>query len=122
MRRSLGTGLLRYRLSLICMFAPLVCCAQQQPGTHPAAAAGSSKPLSIDRIYSEPSLSGSLTRGIAWTPDSKQISFFENNATGKTGKAELWTVEIASGQRRALIFPDKFGAVLPAEGAQTTQA
>src|SRR5260370_32853547 len=78
--------------------------------------------LTVDRIYSEPSLSGHLTRGIAWTPDSKQISFFESNATGKAGRTELWTVDVASGQRRVILSAEKLESLLPADAEQSTQA
>jgi len=123
MRRLVGIGVDRFILLLVCATSPLVCAAQQQPGARAATATpASSKPLTVDRIYSEPSLSGRLTRGIAWTPDSKQISFFESNATGKTGKTELWAVDVASGQRRVLLSAEKLESVLPADAEQSTQA
>src|SRR6266403_571929 len=123
MRRLVGIGVLRCILLLLCAASPLVCLAQQQPGASAAAAtAASSKPLTVDRIYSEPSLSGRLTRGIAWTPDSKQISFFESNATGKAGKTELWAVDVASGQRHILLSAEKLESILPADAEQSTQA
>src|ERR1700693_179667 len=37
----------------------------------------SAKKLTVERIYSEPSLSGHTLRGITWTPDGKQVSFLE---------------------------------------------
>src|SRR5438445_194432 len=121
MRRLVGIGVNRFILLLVCAVSPLVCVAQQQPGARAATATpASSKPLTVDRIYSEPSLSGRLTRGIAWTPDSKQISFFESNATGKTGKTELWAVDVASGQRRVLLSAEKLESVYPEELEITT--
>src|SRR6266404_908323 len=123
MRRLVGIGVLRCILLLLCAASPFVCMAQQQPGASTVVATpASSKPLTVDRIYSEPSLSGRLTRGIAWTPDSKQISFFESNATGKTGKTELWAVDVASGQRRVVLSAEKLESVLPADAEQSTQA
>ena len=123
MRRKVGIGVVRCILFLVCAVAPCVCVAQQQPGAPTAVAAPtSSKPLTVDRIYSTPGLSGHLARGIAWTPDSKQISFFESNATGKAGKTELWAVDVASGQRRVLLSGEKLESVLPADAEQRTQA
>jgi dipeptidyl-peptidase-4 len=123
MGRLVGKGVAHCILLLFCAASPLVCLAQQQSG---ASAAGgtpvSSKALTVDRIYSEPSLSGRLTRGIAWTPDSKQISFFESNGTGKAGKTELWAVDVASGQRRVLLSAEKLESVLPLDAEQRTQA
>ncbi len=89
MRRSAGTGVfVRSILLLVCAVPSLVCQAQQ-PAAAPAAAAApvSYKPLTVDHIYSQPGLSGRLTRGIAWTPDSKQISFFESKGAQRTAAA-----------------------------------
>jgi len=122
MRRSVSNRVLvGWILLLVWAGAPLICAAQQT-GQAPAAATPAYKPLTVDRIYSEPSLSGRLTRGIAWTPDSKQISFFESNATGKVGRTELWAVDVASGQRRVILSAEKLESVLPADAEQSTQA
>ena len=41
-------------------------------------AADSAKKLTVQRIYSEPSLSGHTLRGMTWTPDGKRVSFLES--------------------------------------------
>jgi len=41
-----------------------------------AAAQDDSGGLTVKRIYSQPSLSGSLTNGVQWAPDGKMLSFF----------------------------------------------
>src|SRR5258708_2492281 len=123
MRRLVGIGVDRFILLLVCATSPLVCAAQQQPGARAATATpASSKPLTVDRIYSEPSLSGRLTKGIAWTPDSKQLSYFEMKGAGKEAKTELWVMDVATGQRRALLSADKLEAVVPPDSEKTTQA
>src|ERR1700730_9334956 len=123
MRRSVGTGVFaRFILLLVCAVPSLLGQAQQTATPAPAAAPAAYKPLTVDRIYSEPSLSGRLTRGIAWTPDSKQLSFFESNATGKAGKTELWGADVVSGERRVLLSAEKLESVLPADSERTTQA
>ena len=122
MRPSVGNRVLvGWILLLVWAGTPLICAAQQT-GQAPAAATPAYKPLTVDRIYNEPSLNGRLTRGIAWTPDSKQISFFESNATGKVGRTELWAVDVASGQRRVILSAEKLESVLPADAEQSTQA
>ena len=62
-------------------------------------AATAAKPgeLTVDRIYSQPSLSGRLTRGITWSPDGKQLSFFESTGAGKEAKVELSSMNPATG-------------------------
>ena len=78
--------------------------------------------LTVDRIYSQPSLSGELTNGIAWTPDGKKISFFENLGTGKDTKRSLYVLDIETGERTLLISAEKLEAVLPPESAKPSQA
>src|SRR6202790_1381552 len=125
MRRSVGIRVLVGAILLLVCAAPLfVCEARQQPPAATASAATLSyKPLTVERIYGdEPSLSGQLTRGIQWTPDSKQISFFDNKGTGKGERTELWALEVATGERRVLISAEKLEAVLPADSSPATQA
>jgi dipeptidyl-peptidase 4 len=123
MRRSIGLGVfVRSILLLACAVPSLVCQAQQTAAPTPAAAPVSHKPLTVDRIYSQPSLSGQLTRGIAWSPDSKQLSFFKSEGAGKEAKTELWVIDVAGGQRRLLLSSEKLESVLPADSERTTQA
>src|SRR5215470_11915619 len=84
--------------------------------------AASGKALTVDRIYSQPSLSGRLTRGIAWSPDGKQASFFEPKGAGKEAKTELRVMDAATGEQRVLVAAEKLESVLPAEPERTTQA
>ena len=39
--------------------------------------------LTVDRIFAQPSLSGRLTRGIAWAPDNKRLSFSRLKAAAR---------------------------------------
>src|ERR1700674_4194628 len=50
--------------------------------------AASAKKLTVERIYSEPGLSGRTLRGITWTPDGKQVSFLEAKGSSAEGDAE----------------------------------
>jgi dipeptidyl-peptidase-4 len=123
MRRLVGTGVfVRSILLLACAVPSLICNAQQAAAPAAAAAPASYKPLTVDRIYSLPSLSGQLTRAIAWAPDSKQISFFRTDGAGKEAKTELWVMDVATGQRRALLSADKLESLLPSDSGRNTQA
>src|SRR6266852_8584857 len=84
--------------------------------------ATSGKALTVERIYSMPSLSGRLTRGLAWTPDGKQLSYFETKGAGKETRTELWTMDAAAGERRLLVAADKLESILPADSSKPTQA
>src|SRR5437899_10673832 len=83
---------------------------------------GEAKALTIERIYSQPSLSGRLTRGLAWTPDGKGLSYFETKGSGKEAKTELWVMDAASGERRLLVAADKLESILPVDTSRPTQA
>ena len=89
--------------------------AAQQPS-------GAGKALTVERIYSQPSLSGRLTRGLVWTPDGKRLSYFETKGSAKEAKTELWEMDAASGERRLLVASDKLESILPAEPSKPTQA
>jgi dipeptidyl-peptidase 4 len=96
--------------------------AAQQPQAQAPAPTGGV--LTVERIYSQPSLSGHLTRGIAWTPDGKKLSFFRDISPGHGQKArsELWIMDAASGQGQLLLSAEKLETILPAETEKTTQA
>ena len=78
--------------------------------------------LTVDRIYGQPSLSGRLTRGVAWSPDGKKISFFEAKGEGKEAKTELWEMDAATGERSLLVAADKLESILPAPAGNASQA
>jgi dipeptidyl-peptidase-4 len=96
--------------------------AAQQPQAQAPAPTGGV--LTVERIYSQPSLSGHLTRGIAWTPDGKKVSFFRDIPPGHGQKArsELWIMDTASGKGQLLLSAEKLETILPAEVEKTTQA
>jgi dipeptidyl-peptidase-4 len=92
--------------------------AAQQSSIAPAVG----KQLTVERIYTQPSLSGRLTRGLAWTPDGKELGYFETKGSGKEAKTELWTMDAAKGERRLLVAAEKLEAILPADSSKPTQA
>ena len=105
------------RVRIFAAFVTLVAaviprCALAQQSTAPKVESGQ---LTVDRIYSQPSLSGRLTRGISWSPDGKKLSFFETKGTN----VELWSMDPSSGERTLLIPADKLETVLPPLPKQT---
>ena len=97
----------------------IVFCARPSTAQQPAT---SGKALTVERIYSMPSLNGRLTRGLAWTPDGKRLSYFETKGAGKEAKTELWVMDAANGERRLLVAADKLETILPADSSKPTQA
>jgi len=77
-----------------------------------------SRSLTVERIYSAPSLSGSLTQGIEWTRDARGISFLERRASG----LEMWTMNAATGERKVLVRSDVLAQVMQPEKKQAIQS
>jgi len=82
----------------------------------------SAKPLTVERIYGEPSLSGSLTKGVEWSPDGKRLSYFQTTGEGPAAVTEVWVMDVESGERRVLVPADKLKQLSPSsEGPQGQQ-
>src|SRR5215831_19422485 len=80
------------------------------------------KQLTVERIYSQPSLGGRLFTGLAWTPDGKSLSYIETKGRGKDTKKELWSISAAMGERKQLLSAEKLESVLPEDKSKPTQA
>jgi dipeptidyl-peptidase-4 len=87
-----------------------------------AATAAQPGQLTVDRIYSQPSLSGRLTRGIAWSPDGKRLTYLDAKGSGRDAKTELWSLDAASGERSVLISADRLENIFPAPPSKQSQA
>jgi dipeptidyl-peptidase 4 len=86
--------------------------ARARPRPHP------SKPLTIERIYSAPSLSGYLTQGIEWAPDSKRITYLRRD----NGAIEMWTMDAATGDRKVFVKSSVLEEVIQRRKASAVQA
>ena len=83
-----------------------------------AAQPAGSKMLTVERIYSAPSLNGYLTEGIEWAPDSKRISYFGRDRLG----VELWTIDAATGQSKILVKADVLESAMPLQKTAAIQS
>jgi dipeptidyl-peptidase 4 len=98
-----------------------VCCFAHPPQSVAQEATSTAKELTVQRIYSQPSLSGQLARGLQWSPDGKLLTFFERGAA-KDAKIELWSMDATTGERKLLIASEKLLSILPAAPAKANQA
>jgi dipeptidyl-peptidase-4 len=73
------------------------------------------KPLTVERIYGQPSLSGSLTQGLQWSPDGKLLSYFQRTGQGREAKTDIWVLEVATGERKLLLDSEQVAKLLPPE-------
>src|SRR5260370_27095583 len=114
MRRSVGTGVfVRFISLLVCAVSSLSAQAQQPAAPAPTTVPVSHKSLTVDRIYGGPRLSGPLSRGIAWTPASKQLNFFETKRAGEKAKNPVWGMDVAPGAGGVLLSTHQRGALFP---------
>jgi dipeptidyl-peptidase 4 len=115
--RHKARGTILFALGFVTVATQTFLHAQQKPVPTPQPGE-----LSIDRIYGQPSLSGRLTHGIAWSPDAKRLTFLDTKGTGKDAKTELWSLDSASGERSLLISADKLETIFPAPSSKQSQA
>src|SRR6266852_5680926 len=80
-----------------------------------------SNPLTVERIYDKPSLSGSQTQGIEWSRDGKQLSFVQKLGQEPGAKNELRVLDVTTGQQRVLIDAEKLATLMPAPKTPPTQ-
>ncbi len=57
------------------------------------------KTLTLERLFADPPLVGSLPRGLQYAPDGKSLAYLKA-ATDLPGRYDLWTMDVASGKQR----------------------
>jgi dipeptidyl-peptidase-4 len=80
------------------------------------------KELTLERVFGAPSLFGRSTQGIEWAPDGKRFSYLDRRGYGPSAVVELWTMDAATGERKALVNAETLKAVTQPEKTRTTQA
>ncbi|MFZ0785219.1 MAG: DPP IV N-terminal domain-containing protein, partial [Candidatus Acidiferrales bacterium] len=98
--------------------ACLLALAAASAATIAAARPAGSKMLTVERIYSAPSLSGYVTEGVEWAPDSKRISYFGRDRSG----VELWTTDAATGLSKILVNANVLESAMPPERTDVIQS
>ena len=60
------------------------------------------KPLTIERLFSSPSLSGPTPTGVKYSPDGKRVTFLKARAD-EGNRFDLWQFNVATGEQSLLI-------------------
>lgn len=95
----------------------LAACSQDAAAPEPAEPAPAERPvdtaaLSIDRVYSSPSLSGSSPRSLSFSPDGTRVTFLRPKEEDRT-VLDLWAMDVADGNTYRLVDSR---ALVPDEG------
>lgn len=61
------------------------------------------QPLTIERIFSDPPLDGTLPKEVRWLPGGERFSFLQTRGEGKDASSSLWVEEAASGVRQCVL-------------------
>lgn len=101
----------RSHLIRLCTFALAFACS---------AAGQQRRELTVERIWGQPSLSGSLKAEVEWSPDGKRLSYLETSGRGKDARTSLWVMDVASGERRVLVDAEKLEQFPPPPSGATT--
>ncbi len=102
---SLGGGLLFSALAVL--FSVLLLASAPSLPAKPLF--GGARNLTVERIYSAPSLNGYLTDGVEWEPDSRRISYFDSDGSGQ----DIATIDVQNGHRRVLVHSQVLAAAMP---------
>ena len=90
----------------------------------PVPAGVQQKPLTLERVFGSPSLSGSSPRGVKISPDGKLLTMLKPRANDRE-RYDLWALDTATGQWRMLVDSEKVGtgaALSEAEKMQRERA
>ena len=118
----LATCLASFSASLFPVTAQAQISALPREGVQAQAPTTAGKAITVERLFSAPSLQGELTRGIEWSPDGARFSYLERKGAGKDSALELWTMDAATGERKVLVNAETLKAVTQPEKAQNIQA
>lgn len=67
-----------------------------------ASVANTEQPLSLQRLFAEPTLSGTPPRALSYAPDGSRITYLKGHATD-ANRLDLWQYHIATGQHSVLV-------------------
>ena len=76
-----------------------------------ALAQSQKKALTIESIFSDGGITGSAPENVRWGKGGKSFSFIQRDDSGE--RAELWTFDAATGEKRVLMSESKLSSLFP---------
>jgi dipeptidyl-peptidase-4 len=73
--------------------------------------AATERPLTVESAFVEGGITGRSPESIQWSPDNATLSFIQRDDSGEHG--ELWTVNVATGQKNLLVSKAKLAKLSP---------
>ncbi len=73
------------------------------------------KPLTIEAVFAEGSVTGRGPEDLKWSPDNSKLSFVQRDDAGEHG--ELWYMDAATGEKKVLVSESKLGTLAPPTSA-----
>ncbi|WP_187336052.1 DPP IV N-terminal domain-containing protein [Novosphingopyxis iocasae] len=67
------------------------------------------QPLTLERIFGSPSLSGPMPRGLKLAPDGSMVTLLKNREDEKE-RYDLWAIDLDTGESRMLVDSEKVGS------------
>ncbi|MEM9055814.1 MAG: hypothetical protein AAGB16_10865, partial [Pseudomonadota bacterium] len=90
-------------LSLILCLFPMACAATlAQTSPHEMNAMVDQKPLTIERLFAAPGLSGPSPSGVKYSPDGKRVTFLKARED-EGNRFDLWQFDVATGEQSMLV-------------------
>ncbi len=74
------------------------------------------QPLTIERIFSDPPLEGTLPHEVRWLPGGASFSSLEKAGNGEGAPTTLWVEDAATGRREAVVIDTDISAFGEGEG------
>jgi dipeptidyl-peptidase-4 len=69
------------------------------------------KPLTIEAIFAEGSITGRGPEALKWSPDGSKLSFVQRDDAGEHG--QLWYIDAGSGEKKVLVSEEKLVKLSP---------
>ena len=108
-RHETANSLAMFMRSFTAAVVLLAVPAFAQPPVQASAQAAPPKPLTLERVFAAPALTGTAPRGLKLSPDGRLVTLLRNRADD-VQRYDLWAIDPATGAERMLLDSKKLGS------------